>query len=276
MSLLNLNGEQAIAYGALASGISIVTGYPGSPSAGAFEALIPLAKEHGLHVEWSGNERVAAETAIGASIAGRRALVCTKSVGMNVMLDPLMALNLTPVHGGLVILLGDDPGGYGSQNDQDTRPLSVMLEMPMLEPSTPAEAFEMIREAFSLSESETTAVILRITRSFSQQTEAFEIPDTISDKTNLGYDKEALRFVPVPLNVVEKHRELHRIQKSLADWSDGSPFNRVEGDGSFGIVAAGVTRVKPSACLGAGPQRGRPSDRPVAGSDRRVVPCLQT
>ena len=153
-------------------------------------------------MEWSSNERVA-EVAIDASIAGRRALICTKSVGMNVMLDPIMSLNLTPVNGGLVILLGDDPGGYGSQNDQDTRLLSVMLEMPMLEPSSPSEAFEMTREAFSLSEREWTAVILWITRSFSQQTEVVKIPDTIPEETNLGYERESLRFVPVPINVVE-------------------------------------------------------------------------
>jgi indolepyruvate ferredoxin oxidoreductase alpha subunit len=99
-----------------------VTSYPGSPSSGTVEALIDLADKHDMYVEWSSNEKVAMEMGIGASIAGRRALVCTKSVGMNVMIDPLMALNLTPVNGGLVILLGDDPGGYGSQNDQDSRP----------------------------------------------------------------------------------------------------------------------------------------------------------
>jgi indolepyruvate ferredoxin oxidoreductase, alpha subunit len=239
VSLLHLNGEQAIARGVLASGISIVTGYPGSPSSAAFEALIPLSEEHGFHVEWSSSERVAVEVAIGASIAGRRSLVCSKSVGMNVMLDPLMALNLTPVNGGLVILLGDDPGGYGSQNDQDTRLLSAMLEMPMLEPSLPSEAFEMVQEAFSLSERESTAVIVRITRSFSQQIEAVEVPESIPEKANLGYERQAFRFVPVPINVVEKHRELHRIQKSLAVFSDGSRFNRIEGSGSIGIVAAG-------------------------------------
>ena len=130
--------------------------------------MIGLAGDRGIRVEWASNERVALETGIGVSIAGHRALVCTKSVGMNVMLDPLMVLNLTPVHGGIVIILGDDPGGYGSQNDQDTRPLATMLEMPMLEPSTPAEAFRMMVEAFDLSERFRTPVILRETRSFAQ------------------------------------------------------------------------------------------------------------
>jgi indolepyruvate ferredoxin oxidoreductase alpha subunit len=157
MPLRELNGDQAFAYGALAAGVEMVTSYPGSPSSGTVEFLIPEAKKYNIYLEWSANERVALEMAIGASIAGRRALVCTKSVGMNVMLDPLMALNLTPVKGGLVILLGDDPGGYGSQNDQDTRPLATMVEMPMMEPATPSEAYEMILEAFTLSERFSTA-----------------------------------------------------------------------------------------------------------------------
>src|SRR5262245_44320792 len=143
-----LSGGEALAYGALCSGIYSVTSYPGSPSSEIVETLIGPAELHGIQVEWSSNERVALETAIGVSIAGRRALVCTKSVGLNVMVDPLMALNLTPVHGGLVIVLGDDPGAYGSQNDQDTRPLAPLLEMPMLEPATPADAFAMMRDSF--------------------------------------------------------------------------------------------------------------------------------
>ena len=110
----DITGNEALAFGAIAAGISMATSYPGSPSSGTMNTLIDMAKEHNLYVEWSANERVALEMAIGASIAGRRSLVCTKSVGMNVMVDPLMCLNLTGVNGGLVILLGDDPGAYGS------------------------------------------------------------------------------------------------------------------------------------------------------------------
>ena len=170
-----LNGDQAMAYGALASGVKLVASYPGSPSSGTVETLIELAKDHDIYVEWSSNEKVAIEMGIGASIAGRRALVCAKSVGMNLMIDPLMALNLTPVKGGLVILLGDDPGAYGSQNDQDTRPLALMLEMPMMEPASPAEGYDMMQEAFAVSEEFNTAVIIRETRSFTQQIESVSL-----------------------------------------------------------------------------------------------------
>ena len=172
MTLKTLNGDQAMAFGALSSGVKIVTSYPGSPSSGIVETLINLADKHNIYVEWSSNEKVALEMGIGASIAGRRVLVCTKSVGLNLMIDPLIALNLTPVHGGLVILLGDDPGGYGSQNDQDSRILAAALEMPMMEPASPAEGYAMVREAFDLSERFHTAVMIRVTRSFTQQTES--------------------------------------------------------------------------------------------------------
>ena len=234
-----LNGDEALAFGALVSGVSMVTSYPGSPSSGTVECLIPLARKHGFYLEWSSNERVALEMAIGASIAGQRALVCTKSVGMNVMLDPLMALTLTPVNGGLVILLGDDPGGYGSQNDQDTRPLAPMLEMPMLEPATPAEAYEMMREAFELSERLNTAVIIRETRSFTQQRGSVTVVNQIFQRNAPEYKREPLRYVPVPKNVVQKHRDLHERLTALASWADSMPFNPMSGRGKKGILGAG-------------------------------------
>src|SRR5262249_2369239 len=97
MPMKSMTSAQALANGALVSGVKVVTSYPGSPSSETVEVLIKLAERHGVYVEWSSNEKVAMELGIGASIAGRRALVCTKSVGLNVMIDPLMALNLTPV-----------------------------------------------------------------------------------------------------------------------------------------------------------------------------------
>lgn len=234
-----LNGDQAIAYGALASGVKLVTSYPGSPSSGTVEMLIGLANEHNIHVEWSSNEKVAMEMGIGASIAGRRALVCTKSVGLNVMIDPLMALNLTPVNGGLVILLGEDPGGYGSQNDQDSRALAASLEMPMMEPATPAEAYEMVKEAFRISEKFHTAVIIRETRSFSQQEESVSFSGGPYREVDIGLVREPYRFVPVPANAVEKHRALHKTIEALADWTENVPFNRVTGTGRKGVICAG-------------------------------------
>ncbi|HDZ25543.1 MAG TPA: hypothetical protein ENH65_03410, partial [Candidatus Aminicenantes bacterium] len=250
MSLKTLNGDQAMAFGALSSGVKLVTSYPGSPSSGTVETMVSLAKKHKIYVEWSSNEKVSLEMGIGASIAGCRALVCTKSVGMNAMIDPLMALNLTPVHGGLVILLGDDPGAYGSQNDQDSRSLATLLEMPMMEPSSPAEGYAMMREAFNISEEFNTAVIIRETRSFTQQKESVPVSDEPYREVNLGLVREPFRFVPVPKNAVKKHRDLHRRIEAMSEWADSSPFNRVTGAGVKGILGAGFAHAKLLDVLG--------------------------
>jgi indolepyruvate ferredoxin oxidoreductase, alpha subunit len=256
MPIQTVTSPVAMARGALAAGVTLVASYPGSPSSETVAELIEQGGPLGVHVEWSSNEKVAMEIGIGASIAGRRALVATKSVGMNVMLDPLMALNLTPVHGGLVILLGDDPGGYGSQNDQDSRPLAPMLEMPWLEPSTPADGFAMIREAFAVSERLHTVVVVRITRSFTLQAGEVELPEGPFEPTDLGLVRETWRFVPVPRNVVAKHRDLHGRLAAFERWGEASTFNRAEGQGSLGIIAAGFAHRKLLDVLGDAPRDG--------------------
>ncbi len=239
-----INGDQAFAFGALNAGVKVVTSYPGSPSSGTVQHLIELAKSHDFYVEWSVNEKVAAEVAIGASIGGRRALICVKSVGMNVMVDPLMALNLTPVNGGLVILLGDDPGGYGSQNDQDTRPLVSMLEIPLLEPATPGAAYRMILEAFDLSQQYQIPIIIRETRSFSQYTEELENIELKHDLVDLGLADEPMRFIPVPKNAVEKHLNLQQQISSFRSWSENSVYNHISGQGKLGIISVGFAVTK--------------------------------
>jgi indolepyruvate ferredoxin oxidoreductase alpha subunit len=250
MTPLSLLGGEALAHGALYSRVRLVTSYPGSPSSEVVETLIARADGAQLRVEWTSNERVAVEIAIGSSIAGRRALVCTKSVGMNVMVDPLMALNLTPVHGGLVILLGDDPGGYGSQNDQDTRPLVPLLEMPLLEPSSPAEGFAMMCDAFDLSERLHTPVIVRETRSFSQVEGLLHIPAGPPPQHHLEYVSEPWRFVPVPQNVVSKHRALHDRLAACRRWAETSPYLENVGNGDLGILSAGFATRKLNDVLG--------------------------
>lgn len=245
-----LNGEQALAYAALASGVKFVASYPGSPSSGTVMTLTDLAKEQDIYVEWSANEKVAIEMGIGASIVGRRTLICTKSVGMNLMIDPLMALNLTPVKGGLVILLGDDPGAYGSQNDQDTRPLSTMLEMPLLEPAEPSEGIEMMKAAFSLSERFETAVILRITRSFSQRKATLPLGDLEIPEIDQGFKREPWRYVPVPKNAVQKHKLLHERLLDLVKWAEQSSFNKSTGSGKKGVIAAGHAMSKLEDVIG--------------------------
>ncbi len=239
-----LSSDEALAYGALSSGVKLVTSYPGSPSSGTVETLIGLAGKSDIYVEWSSNEKVAIEMGIGGSIAGRRALVCVKSVGLNAMIDPLMALNLTPVNGGLVILLGDDPGGYGSQNDQDSRPVATLIEMPMMEPATPSEGYRMMQEAFWVSEQYQTAVIIRETRSYSQQREAVSVSDEPYREANVGLVRGPYRFVPVPRNAVEKHKALHDTIEALSDWAEAVSFNESIGEGKRGLICAGFVYQK--------------------------------
>ena len=225
-------GGQALAYGAARAGVGCVTGYPGSPSSATMAALVELRRAGagaGCHLEWSANERVALEVAIGACLGGRRSLVCTKSVGMNVMVDPLMALNLTPLTAGLVIILGDDPGAYGSQNDQDTRALADLLELPMVEPATPRAGLEMVEAAFAASERYAMPVVVRVTRSFDAcRADAGALAGARLDwQVREGaVAREPLRYVPYPGNAVAKHHDLHRRLREAAGWVAGATFNR--------------------------------------------------
>lgn len=238
----SFNAEEALAQGAIAAGVRLAASYPGSPGIGVMNALVENTKETGdIYVEWSVNERVALEIGIGASIGGSRSLVCVKSVGMNVLLDPLMTLNLTGIHGGLVILLGDDPGAYGSQNEQDTRLLAHLTEIPLLEPSAIDEGFAMMRDAFDLSERFNTAVVLRITRSFTQINEPWTLQFNLSDfqQVNFGLVREPYRFVPYPGNAVELHREQHKRLDEFERWAVTAVWDQLNGSGTKGILAAG-------------------------------------
>ena len=227
-----VTGGQALAYGAARAGVGCVAGYPGSPSSATMATLIELQRAGagaGCHLEWSANERVALEVAIGATLGGLRSLVCTKSVGMNVMVDPLMALNLTPLTAGLVIILGDDPGAYGSQNDQDTRALADLLELPMVEPDTPRAGLDMVEAAFAASERYAMPVVVRVTRSFDTcRADAGDVAEAQLDwQVRQGaVAREAFRYVPYPGNAVAKHHDLHRRLDEAAAWVAGAAFNR--------------------------------------------------
>lgn len=245
-----------MAWGGLMAGVRVVASYPGAPSLGTVQHLIELSRTNPIHVEWSCNEKVAVEVGIGASIAGVRSLICVKSVGMNLVLDPLMALNLTPVNGGLVILLGDDPGGYGSQNDQDTRTLAPFLEMPLLEPATPQEGMGMMKTAFVLSETFQTPIIIRETRGFTIKKETintlkFQHPDIRQE-----YHFEPFRFVPVPKNAVSKHEDLHKRMTRFKKESERLEWNWLSGKGSTGILASGFVYQKLLDVMGSHPVDG--------------------
>ncbi len=155
-------GNEAIALGALAAGVNVVTGYPGTPSTEVLET-VAKRKSNDTYVEWSVNEKVALEVAAGAAYTGARALVTMKQVGLNVASDPLMSLAYIGVKGGMVIMVADDPGPISSQTEQDTRTFAAFSKLPIFDPSSVGEAYHLIQEAFDFSEKYHTPVIFRST-----------------------------------------------------------------------------------------------------------------
>lgn len=244
MNALQINGDTALAWGAIEAGVSCVTGYPGSPGTGTFSALADTAGEYGHDAEWCLNERIALDVAAGVSQGGRRVLVCMKSVGMNVALDTLMVLNMTGVHAGLVILMGDDPGAWGSQNEQDGRFFAPLAEVPMLEPATPEEGRRMMRWAFDFSESFRTVVILRITRSFSVCQDEQPPVRRPAARPTRAPDREPMRWISSLSNCIPNHGRLHRKLQEISESFERVPFNRIEGAGDLGVIASGFVHRK--------------------------------
>ena len=163
MSDMVLLGDEAIAMGAIHAGLSAAYAYPGTPSTEIMEFMIRYKEKHGqFHAAWTTNEKTAYEEALGASFAGRRAMVSMKHVGLNVAADPFMNSALLDINGGLVVVVADDPGMHSSQNEQDTRVFADFAHIPCLEPTNQQEAYEMTREAFDLSEKFHIPVLIRI------------------------------------------------------------------------------------------------------------------
>ncbi len=233
-----LYGNEAIGRGAYDAGCAVAAGYPGTPST---EIIESMAHFQDIHVEWSTNEKVALEVAIGTSIIGRRALCTMKMVGLNVASDPLMTVSYMGVRGGLVIVSADDPGMHSSQNEQDNRWYGKFAKVPVFEPGDSQEAYLFAREAFEVSEKFDTAVILRSTTRISHARSLVTVGEHQA-ATAIPYIKEAAKYVMLPGNARRrKPLVLARIRK-LAEYADASPLNRTEwGDKSFGFITGGIS-----------------------------------
>ena len=179
-------GNAAIALGALKAGVNIACGYPGTPSSEIIETLSKYPHE-GLHLEWSVNEKAALEVAAAAAYSGARALVTMKQVGLNVASDPLMSLAYVGVEGGLVVVSADDPGPISSQTEQDTRRFADFARIPVFDPSSPEEAFEMIQDAFEYSEKYKTPVLFRPTTRIDHGYASIDAPDSYIPKSFEGF-----------------------------------------------------------------------------------------
>ncbi|MFZ5916566.1 MAG: thiamine pyrophosphate-dependent enzyme [Chloroflexota bacterium] len=239
-----VSGAFALAVGALEAGISLVTGYPGAPATAVVNALLTLSTAEQVQIEWTANEKVAVEMAYGASLGGERALLCVKSVGLNVALDPLMAFNLSGCHAGFVVLLGDDPGGWGSQNEQDSRALALAAELPLLEPATVGEARTAMRQAFQLSEEMGLPVMVRVTRALVTARQATLAEEIALPASSLAFERAFMRWVVLPINVAPLHARLLQTLDAIGQRFEISPFNGLHGDGSLGVIAAGFAYQK--------------------------------
>lgn len=234
-----LSGNEAIALGAYRAGVSVAAAYPGTPST---EILENLARMDGIYVEWSTNEKVAMEVAMGASYGGVRALVSMKHVGLNVAADPFFAASVTGIRGGLVVVSCDDPGMHSSQNEQDNRHYARFAKVPMLEPSDGQEAYELVKLAFEVSEEFDTPVLLRTTTRISHCKTVVEVDETPqARKMSPRFVRDPSKFVMVPSNARPRHPLMEeRIQK-LSSYVETFPFNElVLADRSVGIISAGA------------------------------------
>lgn len=237
-------GNEAIAYGALAAGISVVTGYPGTPSTEVLETVAKLKKRGRLpdvYVEWSVNEKTALEVAAGASYSGARTLVTMKQVGLNVASDPLMSLEYVGLRGGMVILVADDPGPISSQTEQDTRTFASFSKVPVFDPSSPEEAFAMMPEAYELSEKYETPVFMRPTTRICHANATLEIPEAFEAKKADGFIKDPSRWVIFPRLSFANHKKIEERNAALSDTLSSYGRNSVSGSGRLGIAAGGVS-----------------------------------
>lgn len=231
-------GNEAIARGAYEAGVKVSAAYPGTPSTEISENIVKYKDV--IYAEWSPNEKVATEVAIGASISGVRAMCSMKHVGVNVASDPLYTISYGGVNGGLVLVAADDPGLYSSQNEQDTRCVARAAQVPVLEPSDSQEAKDMMKLAFELSEKYDTPMILRTTTrlSHSQGTVTLEERVEIEDKP---YERNPAKFVMMPGNAKGRHVYVEKRLKQMAEDACTMSINRAEyGDTSIGFIASGI------------------------------------
>ncbi len=219
------------------AGAKFACGYPGTPST---EILETAAHLNGIHAEWCINEKVALETAVGASLAGARSIVTMKHVGLNVAADPFMTLSLTGVNAGLVVISADDPGMHSSQNEQDNRTYAKFAKIPMLEPSDSQEAYDLMAEAFALSEEFDTPVLLRTTTRLSHG-RGRVLPRVPVEVEPHEYERDIDKYVMVPQNARRRNRlVLERLQR-LRQRAEESALNVLEaGTADLGIISAGV------------------------------------
>ena len=230
-------GNEAIARGAYEAGVKVSAAYPGTPST---EISENIALYDEIYAEWSPNEKVATEVAIGASISGVRAMASMKHVGVNVASDPLYTISYGGVNGGLVLVAADDPGLYSSQNEQDTRCVARAAMVPVLEPSDSQEAKDFVKFAYEISEKYDTPVILRTTTRLAHSQGTVTLEDRI-DVPDKPYQRDPSKFVMMPGNAIGRHIYVEQRMKAMAEDSSNFAINQAEyRDTSIGFITSGI------------------------------------
>jgi indolepyruvate ferredoxin oxidoreductase alpha subunit len=249
-----LLGNEAIVRGALEAGMGFATCYPGTPSSEVPDTLYRLRKlnpgKTHYYFEYSANEKVALEVAAGAASSGLRTLCTMMHVGLNVAADPLMTLAYAGVRAGMVILTADDPSMFSSQNEQDNRYYARFSGLPMLEPAGPAEAKEMTKIAFELSEELGVPVLLRTTTRVSHAREAVTFGGFNKPKTKATFEKSPFTLVPVPAVARNLHLRLLNIYDQAQAVSEKSPLNPMSGKGKLGVISSGVAAAYTEDAIG--------------------------
>ncbi|MCI8495388.1 MAG: indolepyruvate ferredoxin oxidoreductase subunit alpha [Lachnospiraceae bacterium] len=230
-------GNEAIARGAYEAGVKVSAAYPGTPSTEISENIV---KYEEIYAEWSPNEKVATEVAIGASISGVRAMASMKHVGVNVASDPLYTISYGGVNGGLVLVAADDPGLYSSQNEQDTRCVARAAMVPVLEPSDSQEAKDFVKFAYEISEKYDTPVIVRTTTRLAHSQGTVTLEERIEPEDK-PYERNPAKFVMMPGNAIGRHVYVEKRMKAMAQDSSSFEINRAEyNDTSIGFITSGI------------------------------------
>lgn len=232
-----LTGDEAIARGAYEAGVHFASAYPGTPST---EILETIAKYEEVCAEWAPNEKVALESAIGASIAGGRALAAMKHVGLNVAADPFFTFAYTGVNGGTVIISADEPGQHSAQNEQDNRNYAKAARVPMFEPANSQESRDMVIEAYQISEEYDCPVLIRMTTRVCHGKSIVECGER-KEVAIKEYHKDVKKYVCVPANAKGLRRNLEVKLAKLKAYAETTPFNSEEmNEGRVGVISSGA------------------------------------
>ncbi|WP_027218178.1 indolepyruvate ferredoxin oxidoreductase subunit alpha [Butyrivibrio fibrisolvens] len=231
-------GNKALARGLYEAGVCVASSYPGTPST---ETTEEAAKYDEIYCEWAPNEKVALETAFGASLAGKRSYCAMKHVGLNVAADPLFTIAYTGVNAGLVINVADDPGMHSSQNEQDSRHYAIAAKIPMLEPSDSQEALDFAKRAYEISEQFDTPVLLKMCTRVAHSQSIVELHDRVELPVKT-YEKNPSKYIMTPANAKRRHPFVEERTKKLIEYAETCDLNRVEmADTKVGIITSSTS-----------------------------------